>query len=228
MGRPLERPPRRGDVVIDELVVDERIRRFERPTRLLHWCTAVLVLVAAVTGLVLYLGFLSGLVGRRTLVKDVHVFAGLVSPIPLVAAYAGPWRRPIRRDIRRLARWSDDDVRWLRSFGRRARDSVGKFNGGQKANAVFVAGAMTVMILTGSIMRWFEPFPLRWRTGATFVHDWTAIGLWLVLTGHIVKALSEPAALRAMVRGWMPLAWARQAHPRWVDELMRTSDGPSR
>ena len=29
-------------------------------------------------------------------------------------------------------------------------------------------------------MKWFEPFPIDLRTGATFVHDWFALGIWIV------------------------------------------------
>jgi formate dehydrogenase subunit gamma len=76
------------------------IERFTRAERALHWATAAAVLVCAVTGLVLYVGPLTALVGRRTLVKDTHVLAGLVMPVPFVLAYAGRWRaglRPVRR-----------------------------------------------------------------------------------------------------------------------------------
>ena len=104
----------------------------------------------------------------------------------------------MRRDVRRLARWSADDRRWLRSLGRRGRSRLGKFNAGQKLNAIFVAGCIPLMLVTGSIMRWFDPFPLAWRTGATFVHDWVALTLLVVVVGHIAKALAEPVALRAM------------------------------
>ncbi|MGH9213349.1 MAG: cytochrome b/b6 domain-containing protein [Acidimicrobiales bacterium] len=193
----------------------DRLPRFTVAERWLHWATAALVLTCAVTGLILYIGELSALVGRRDVLKDVHVYAGLLLPVPLVLAYAGRWRRAVRRDVRQLARWSPDDKAWLRSLGRRAGDQVGKFNAGQKANAAFVAGLIPVMLATGSIMRWFEPFPLSWRTGATFVHDWTAIATWVVVTGHILVAVSRPPALRAMIVGWVPASWARDHHPAW-------------
>jgi formate dehydrogenase subunit gamma len=217
-----------ADVAADRAALDAtalgpRVVRFDVATRLLHWTTAALVLATAVTGLVLYVGALSGLVGRRDLVRDVHVLCGLASVAPLVASYAGPWRGAVRRDVRRLARWSDADVVWIRSLGRRGRAGVGKFNAGQKANAVFVASAMVVMAMTGSIMRWFDPFPLSWRTGATFVHDWIGIALWIAITGHIAKAITEPVALRGMVRGWMPVEWVRTSHPVWFDELLAES-----
>jgi formate dehydrogenase subunit gamma len=202
----------------------ERLPRFTWAERLLHWATAVLVLNCAVTGMILYIGELSVLVGRRALLRDVHVYGGLAIPIPLVLAYAGRWRAAVRRDIRTLARWSRADKVWVRSFGRTGTDEVGKFNGGQKANAAFIAGMIPVMLATGSIMRWFDPFPLSWRTGATFVHDWTAIATWLVVVGHITIALGHPPALGAMVRGWMPRRFAQDHHPLWARAIAAGPD----
>ena len=47
------------------------------------------------------------------------------------------------------------------------------------------------MLATGAIMRWFEPFPIDWRTGATFVHDWFALGVWIAVLGHILFAFTR-------------------------------------
>ena len=201
----------------------EDLDRFTGAERALHWTVAALLLACALTGLTLYIGSLSAWVGRRDLVKTVHVFTGLALPVPFVAAYAGRWRSAIRRDFRRLSRWSPSDRRWLRSRGREAGDQVGKFNAGQKANAAFIAGMIPVMLATGSIMRWFEPFPLSWRTGATFVHDWTAIVTWLVVAGHIFVALSQPQALRGMLTGRVARGWAEDHHPRWARQWARRS-----
>jgi len=198
--------------------VTPTVERFTRAERWLHWATAVLVLTAAITGLILYVGPLTALFDRRELLKTVHVYSGLAMPVPLVAAYAGRWRDKVRADLRRLNRWTPGDWRWLRTRGRVAGDQVGKFNAGQKANAAFIAGMIPVMMATGSIMRWFDPFPLEWRTGATFVHDWTAIATWLVVTGHILVAFSKPPALGSMLRGRISAAWARDHHPRWVPD----------
>jgi formate dehydrogenase subunit gamma len=195
------------------------IRRFTGAERAVHWATAVAVLVCALTGLVLYVGPLTALVGRRTLVKDVHVVAGLAMPVPLVLAYAGRWRAAVRADVRRLARWTRADRRWLWSRGRDARDEVGKFNAGQKANAAFMAGMIPIMVVTGSMMRWYEPFDISYRTGATFVHDWTALATWAVVTGHILFALADSVSLRGMLTGRVDAAWAERHHPRWAAEV---------
>ena len=196
-----------------------RLPRFDRVERALHWANAVLFAVLMGTAAILYVGSLSVLVGRRELVRHIHVIAGLVLPVPLVLALVGRWRRSLWIDLRRLNRWDNDDRRWLRSFGRDPFGRLGKFNPGQKLNAAFTAGAIVVMLGTGSIMHWFHYFPVDWRTGATFVHDWLAIALFVVITGHIGSALADPDALLGMVRGWVPARWARERRPRWHDEL---------
>jgi formate dehydrogenase subunit gamma len=78
---------------------------------------------------------------------------------------------------------------------------------------------MIVMLATGSIMYWFHPFSNDVRTGATFVHDWFAFGVGLVVIGHISIALADPVALGAMRRGQVPAGWAKRKRPRWYAEM---------
>ncbi len=210
----------------NDRLVGDRVVRFSRAERWLHWTNATLFLVLLATGMTLYLPSLSSLVARRVLVKDIHVYSGLLLPVPLLAAYAGRWRDSVRRDVRRFARWSTDDRRWLLTLGRRGRARLGKFNAGQKLNAIFVAGCIPLMLATGAIMRWFDPFPLAWRTGATFVHDWTALILLVAILGHIAKALAEPIALRAIARGTVPARHVERRHPRWWAEVQEAPAPP--
>ncbi|MCZ7528063.1 MAG: cytochrome b/b6 domain-containing protein [Acidimicrobiia bacterium] len=192
--------------------------RFDRVERAVHWANALLFLTLMVTGAVLYVGPLSAAVGHRVLVRTVHVWSGLALPVPFVMGLAGRHGARLREDLRRLDRWSRSDFRWLR---RRHRPSarLGKFNPGQKLNAAFLAGAAVVMLGTGSIMHWFEPFPDAWRTGATFVHDWFAFGVWLAVSGHVLLALADPEAMRGMTRGRVSARWARLHRPRWYEEV---------
>lgn len=196
--------------------------RFDRPERNVHWWTAALIGVCLLTAAALYLPAVSALVGRRALVKDVHVYSGLALPLPFLVARYGPWVSELARDVRRLDRFDDQDRRWLRSVGRDPFVRNGKFNGGQKLNSAFVVGAVLLLLASGSIMKWFAPFPLTWRTGATFVHDWTAFLLLIALAGHVVKALGDRDALRAMVRGPISRRWAERHAPRWLAEVEST------
>lgn len=212
-----------------DTLVGERIIRFDRGERCLHWATALLVSSMMTTGVILYFGPLSAVVGRRLLVRGIHVWSGLLLPVPLVAVLVGRWRDGLRRDAARVSRWTHDDTRWIRSRGRSTRMRLGKFNAGQKLNTLFMAGVLLVMLLTGSIMKWFGPFRDSWRTGATFVHDLGAFGIWITVTCHIAKALSEPVAMRSMWSGWVPVEWARRHRPRWFHEVVPPGlgdDGP--
>ena len=80
----------------------------------MHWTTAVLVGILVATGAVLYMGQLSALVGRRDLIRNIHVAAGLSLPVPILVALFSPAGRGLRRDFARLNRWSADDRRWWR------------------------------------------------------------------------------------------------------------------
>ena len=201
--------------------VPERVRlaRFDRIERRLHWLNAALFGVLMATGAVLYVGALSALVGRRELVRVVHVAAGFALPVPLLVARFGRSRAVVAADVRSLARFDDDDRRWLRSGGRDRSVRMGKFHPGQKLNAAFTVGAIVVMLLTGSIMHWFRFFPVDWRTGATFVHDWFAVTIAVVVAGHLRMALSDPDAMRGMTQGWVPREWARRHRPRWYEAM---------
>jgi formate dehydrogenase subunit gamma len=204
------------------------VERFDRTERFLHWANATLVGVLVATGAALYWGDLASLVGRRALIKEIHVIAGLALPIPFLLSLPGRRGRALRRDLGNLNRFSPDDFRWLRSRGRDGTVRLGKFNPGQKLNSAFVAGALVTMLATGSVLKFFGPFPLAWRTGATFVHDWTALALGLAITGHVWLAVADQDALGGMVAGTVPARWARQKRPRWFEAVAGEDGGPKK
>ena len=185
----------------------------------MHWLNATLFGVLMLTGAALYAGPISALVGNREVVRWLHVYSGILLPVPLLLAVLGRRRGArLRTDLGRLNRWSRDDARWFRR-SQRPQVALGKFNPGQKLNAALIAGAAVVMLGTGSIMKWFALFPLDWRTGATFVHDWFAFGIWIAVLGHIAFAVRDGDALDAMLGGTVPASWARKKAPLWYEEL---------
>ncbi|MFG2874092.1 cytochrome b/b6 domain-containing protein [Streptomyces sp. NPDC048337] len=195
-----------------------RVRRFSRAERLVHRSTAALALVCVAGAACLYLPPLAELVGRRHLVVTVHEWSGLLLPLPFLLGLASP---AFRADLRRLNRFGPHDRLWLRAALRRDRTGrrpAGKFNAGQKVYAGWLAGAVLVMLGTGLLM-WFTGLaPLVWRTGATFVHDWLALALGIVLAGHIGRALADPEARRGMRTGSVRREWAEREHPLWRHE----------
>lgn len=194
------------------------IVRFDRLERATHWSTAFLFAVLMATGLALYFPSVGAIVGRRELVAQIHLWAGIVLPVPIVLAATGPWGRRVRRDLKRINKWMPDEIRWLRTLGREGGPVVDKFNPGQKLNAIFIGSAILVMFVSGFILKWFGFFPLDWRTGATFVHDMFALAIFVVVFGHIIFAVTHREALRSMFRGWVTESWARRHAPSWLNE----------
>ncbi|MGW2841502.1 cytochrome b/b6 domain-containing protein [Streptomyces sp. NPDC001493] len=193
-----------------------RLRRFSPAERWAHRATAVLMGICGTTAAFLYLPALAELVGRRALVVTVHQWSGIALPVPVLIALAS---RALRADLSRLNRFGPHDRRWLRAALRRDKRPssrpADKFNAGQKLYAAWVAGATLVMLGTGLIMWFTHLTPLVWRTGATFVHDWLALTLAIVVGGHIGKAMGDAEARRGMRTGSVAREWAEREHPLW-------------
>ncbi|MEV0980218.1 MULTISPECIES: cytochrome b/b6 domain-containing protein [unclassified Streptomyces] len=193
-----------------------QVRRFGPAERWIHRTTAVLMGVCVVTAACLYVPQLAELVGRRELVVRVHECAGLALPVPVLLGLAS---RTFRADLGRLNRFGPHDRRWLRAALRRDKRPssrpAGKFNAGQKVYAAWIAGATLVMLGTGLLMWFTHLTPLKWRTSATFVHDWLALTIGVVLAGHIGMALGDPEARRGLRTGLVSRGWAEREHPLW-------------
>ncbi|MFG2312541.1 cytochrome b/b6 domain-containing protein [Streptomyces sp. NPDC048566] len=193
-----------------------RVPRFSRAEHWVHRLTALLMGVCVATAASLYIPQIAELVGRRELVVRVHEWAGLTLPVPVLAGLAS---RALRRDLGHLNRFGPHDRVWLRAALRRDkhRDSrpAAKFNAGQKLYAAWIAGATLVMLGTGLLMWFTHLTPLMWRTSATFVHDWLALTIGIVVAGHVGMALGDPEARRGLRTGSVSREWAEREHPLW-------------
>ncbi|MFI1724297.1 cytochrome b/b6 domain-containing protein [Streptomyces sp. NPDC020489] len=193
-----------------------RVRRFGRSQRRVHRATAALMGVCVLSAACLYLPQLAELVGRRELVVRVHEWSGLALPLPVLAGLAS---RHLRADLGLLNRFGPHDRTWLRAALRRDKRPsarpAGKFNAGQKVYAAWIAGATLVMLGTGLLMWFTHLTPIRWRTSATFVHDWLALTIGIVLAGHIGMALADPESRRGLRTGTVSREWAEREHSLW-------------
>jgi len=191
------------------------VRRFSRTERVLRWANALVFFLLLGSGLVLYLPSLAVLVGRRPLVKDVHLYSG-IAWIPLIAlvALAGD-RRGIVRTARELDRFDRDDARWL--AGRRPAPQ-GRFNAGQKLNATLTA-AFTVLFTVSGLLLWLGEGDTRLRFASTVIlHDGLMYAALVLLVGHLYLAVIHPAtrhALRGITLGTVSEDWARRHHAKW-------------
>jgi formate dehydrogenase subunit gamma len=190
------------------------VRRFSRTERALHWVHASAFLVLLGSGLVLYLPSLAAEIGRRPLVKDVHLFTALAWAVALVSVVVLGDRRGLRATARELDVFDADDRGWL--LGRRAPQ--GRFNAGQKLNAALTA-AFAVLLAVSGVLLWLGERDTRFRFDSTIVlHDVVAYVSVALLAGHLYLAVVHPTtrhALRGITVGTVREDWAREHHAKW-------------
>ena len=177
------------------------VKRFSRTERTLHWVNATGFLLLLATGLILYLPRLSILVGRRPLIKDIHLWGGIgwISSLAIVIVLGD--RRGMLRTARDLERLQPS-----------------RFNVGQKVNALLSA-AFAVLFLVSGLFLWFGERDTRFRFASTvLLHDGLLYLSLILLVGHLYLAVIHPAtrhSLRGMTRGSVSETWARRHYPRW-------------
>ena len=192
------------------------IKRFSRTERAVHWIHASVFFVLLGTGLVLYVPRLSALVARRPLVKDIHVYAALAwLALVMIVVVLGD-RRGLRKTLRDLDLFDDDDRLWLR---RKPRPQ-GRFNAGQKVHAALIAGFTSLFAVSGFLL-WLGERDTRFRWASTILlHDGLMYASLVLLMGHLYLALIYPAtrhALRGITVGSVRRDWALEHHRKWIE-----------
>jgi len=195
-----------------------RLLRFTRTERALHWVHATAFLVLLATGLALYLPSLAELVGRRPLLKNIHVYTAVGWAVAIVVVVVAGDRRALRRTLREIDVLDRDDRDWLR----RRQAPQGRFNAGQKVNAAITAAFAILFAVSGTLL-WLGERDTRFRFAQTIlIHDWlTQISL-LLFVGHLYLAVIHPStrhALNGMTRGWVDAEWAERHHPKWSGDV---------
>lgn len=195
----------------------EYIERFSATERAVHWVHATAFLVLLATGLALYVPALSVAVGRRPLLKDIHVYTAVAWMVALVLVVVLGDRRRLRATVRELETFDADDMLWLRRYPR----PQGRFNAGQKVNAALTAAFAVLFAVSGSLL-WLGERDHRFQLASTILlHDWLTLISLLLLVGHLYLALIYPAtrhALHGMTVGTVRRDWAERHHPKWARE----------
>jgi formate dehydrogenase subunit gamma len=192
------------------------VKRFSRTERAVHWIHASAFFVLLATGLVLYVPRLSTAVARRPLIKDIHVYTAVAWIVLLAVVVVIGDRRGLRRTLRDLDWFDDDDRRWLRL----KRRPQGRFNAGQKVHAALVAGFAFLFGVSGFLL-WLGERDTRFRWASTILlHDGLMYVSLILLLGHLYLALIYPAtrhALRGITVGSVRRDWAVQHHRKWIE-----------
>jgi len=194
------------------------VRRFTLTERLLHWIHASAFFVLLGSGLVLYLPSLSEAIARRPLIKDIHFWTGVswAGAILLVSLLGN--RRALVATAREIDLFDRDDRSFLTGD---THAPQGRFNAGQKVNAI-VTAAFAVLFFASGMLLWYGEQDTRFRlAGTVFLHDTLMYLSVAIVVGHLYLSLVHPTtrhALRGMTRGTVRADWARAHHAKWQAE----------
>ncbi|HET7045028.1 MAG TPA: cytochrome b/b6 domain-containing protein [Gaiellaceae bacterium] len=196
------------------MATEPYLRRFSRTERMLHWVHASAFLTLLATGLILYVPRLAETVGRRPQVKDVHLWTAVAWAAAIVLVVAVGDRAGLRRTLRELDLFDDDDRLWLRRIPARQ----GRFNAGQKLNAALTA-SFAVLFAASGVLLWLGERDTRFRFASTvLLHDGLMYVSLVLLIGHLYLAVIHPAtrhSLRGMTVGTVRRDWAEEHHAKW-------------
>jgi formate dehydrogenase subunit gamma len=208
-----------------------KILRWAVSDRVLHWYTAVLFIILAITGLSLLWGryVMIPLLGKEgfavwaNIAKPVHDYLSLAFTAGLVVM---------------LLKWFHHNVpasydrEWFKQAG-------GYFGGGHPpagfANAgekmyywVLVVGG-TALVVSGFYLLFpnlgFERAAMQ---NANIIHGASALLLCTAVIAHIyLGTLGSEGALEGMISGEVDEGWARQHHNVWLEEVQQGAARPA-
>ncbi len=198
------------------------VSRFTRYQRAVHWFTASVFILLAISGLILLFGrtILIPIIGKSAFAavasaaKQGHNLFGPVFIVALLLLLPAFFRhnRPFWQDLAWLARGG---------FLSRREPPSGKFNGGEK----LWYWLLTVfgLIIAGSGI--FLDFPaiapaLVYLQFSHILHAVAAVVLITFAIGHAyLGSAGVEGVLEGMTTGCVDENWARQHHPLWLEEL---------
>ncbi len=230
MDQDLSRPPTTPDTPTSPTTA-ALVRRFTASTRALHWSIAAPVLLLLLTGFTNFYPELKALrAGDVRLFAWLHVVLGFATLAAVPAVYLPLLlRRALRDDLRELVDVRARDYLWLQHIallatGARSRSPhVGKFNAGQKLNALATVLVLAVLLATGAVLgvNYFSKRIFDVGFVETLFTWHTAVSLLAVplVLGHLYLALLHPStreSLRGVTRGAVRRDWAERHHDAWT------------
>jgi formate dehydrogenase subunit gamma len=193
-----------------------RLRRWSRTERAVHWVHATAFLVLLGSGLCLYLPSLAEAVGRRPLLKTIHIYTAVAWALALMLVLAVGDRGSLGRTVHEVEYFDEDDRAWL--LGRHAPQ--GRLNAGQKVNTI-VTAAFAILFAVSGFFLWYGERDTRFRlANALLVHDYLMYVSVILLIGHLWLAVIYPRtrhSLNGITRGWVREDWAARRHAKWVE-----------
>jgi formate dehydrogenase subunit gamma len=172
----------------------------------LHWSVAAAVLVLLLTGVVMYVPWLSQAIGQRFWIRTAHMVAAVLLVFAVIVIPALRLGE-VRRLERELSYWDGTDWDWFRrpwdvflSTYRESRSAPRRFNAGQKLLAALVAIALGVLTVSGVPMYAWWWFAGELVQRARDLHVIATFALAALIAGHIYLSAFSPAGLLGSAR----------------------------
>lgn len=212
----------RGPIRLEQPRSGRTVLRWTGQERTLHWITAILFILMAITGLSILFGraILIPLLGGAGFAvwagvsKVLHNYAGVLFTVCIILMIVA-W---MKNNLPRREDWE-----WLRRgggmLGKHA--PAGKVNAGEKMWFWFIAIAGLAVCISGLVFDFpnFGSSRYTMQT-ANIVHSVLAIAWIGIFLGHVyIGTLGTEGALEGMTRGDVSVEWARQHHDLWYQEV---------
>ncbi|MQA82445.1 MAG: cytochrome b/b6 domain-containing protein [Streptosporangiales bacterium] len=213
-------------------VGQDRIQRYNRPTRWFHAGTYLAVLILLGTGWWVTLGREGqpSPLAQIFLTPDttLHTNVGwILAGFSLLGLLLG--RRAVRTFVTETLRVDRSDRRWLARWplavltGRFARHE-GHFDPGQRILNIALMFGLSVLILSGVGMAWLSGGPVF--AVLVHLHKWSTYGVTPLIAGHIVIAAGILPGYRGVWRsmhmgGRLQADVARRLWPGWFERATR-------
>jgi formate dehydrogenase subunit gamma len=204
------------------------VRRFTRSEIAVHWALAATVLAMIATGIALGVNLWHGVA------FPVHVASVFVLAVGVVVTAIVGDPAALSRAGGQLSRIERDDRRWLGWVPRHLLGGggdpppVGRFNAGQKLNAILIATLLCASTASG-IYWWARLHGLVSNSNVDgAIHNVAGVAIIVLVCGHLYMAVLNPGtrhALRGITTGRVDAEWAAHHHPAWPAEAQ--PEGPT-
>lgn len=219
----------RGKIKIKAGRSTQKIKRFTRFQRYVHWITAILFVALGITGAVLMFGrfiiipYLGPEIGGplTSVMRRIHDFAGPAFAVALVVLTFTFMKGNFPKLV---------DLKWIVKggglFGGHA--PAGRYNAGEKGWYWIAVLVGIIVVTSGLVLDFSQILDFtsygRTRDNITFahwVHSLSAVGIMAGSLGHIyMGTIAMEGAFEVMQTGSCDANWAKEHHDLWYEELV--------
>jgi len=216
----------RGRIRLDHPPSGRTVPRWSLNERVLHWYTAVLFIILAISGLSL-------LIGRAVLIPllGLNGFGAYAAVAIALHNYLGPFF--VVGVLLEIVAWArhalpePSDWQWFKQgggfFGRGKHPHAGRVNAGEKYLTFWLG--LVVLGIAVSVTGLVLDFPNFGQTRETMqlanlVHGIAGVIWTALMLGHMyLGSVAMEGTLDAMTKGRVSVEWAKQHHDLWYETV---------